>query len=76
MLNEFECAQAHTRFFNKKHANFDQSLDFLIFCQENRGRTEEKPGKNQQQLRKHEESPGKTLRTPFFQNCIIIINIS
>ena len=36
---------------NKKHVKFDQGLDFLIFCQGDRGKIEETPRKNQEQIR-------------------------
>ena len=39
-------------FLDKKHLNFDQGLDFLIFYQGNRGQTVEKHQKTQEKLRK------------------------
>ena len=39
-------------FLDKKHVKFDQGLDFLIFYEGKRGKDQEKPRKNNKQLRK------------------------
>ena len=52
---------ATPEFLSKKHVIFDQGLDFLIFCQGNRGKNKEKRGKKQEHIRKceeHLENPG------------------
>ena len=47
-------------FLDKKHLNFDQGLDFLIFYQGNRGVNQEKPKENQEKLRKTTKIEEKT----------------
>ena len=43
-------------FLSKKHVKFDQGLDFLNFCQGNRGKNQEKPRTNHEKIRKNEEN--------------------
>ena len=46
-------------FLYKKRVKFDQDLDFLNFCQGNRGENEQNRGKKQENLRKNEEKTKK-----------------
>ena len=50
------CSDSTLEFLDKKHVQFDQGRNFLIFYQGNRGENQENHQKNQKKIRKDEKN--------------------